>query len=357
MPRATSGNLSPKQARRFVIPARIRVGSHSFHADKREASLKKWLILCACVLVTIGATFAAAGYRLLRTIPVGGAGSWDYLTVDEIGQRLFVSHETQVEVIDLASNRVNGKITDTPGVHGIALAEDAGHGFISNGQASTVAIFDLKTLAPISQVPTGKKPDAIVYDPSTHRVFAMNGGSDSATVIDAVSGKVVGTIALGGGPEFAAADGLGNVFVNLEDQNATLRLDAREMTAKNRWPLAPCERPSSMAIDRAQHRLFIGCRSKVMAVVDSDTGSVIVTLPIGEHVDASAFDPATGLIFNSTGEGTVDVFHEDSPDKYTAVQRIPTHPGSKTMALNSKTHELLVPSNASGTFQIQLFGK
>jgi YVTN family beta-propeller protein len=340
-----------------VIPARIRVGSHSFHADKREASLKKWLILCACVLVTIGATFAAAGYRLLRTIPVGGAGSWDYLTVDEIGQRLFVSHETQVEVIDLASNRVNGKITDTPGVHGIALAEDAGHGFISNGQASTVVIFDLKTLAPISQVPTGKKPDAIVYDPSTHRVFAMNGGSDSATVIDAVSGKVVGTIARGGGPEFAAADGLGNVFVNLEDQNATLRLDAREMTAKNRWPLAPCERPSSMAIDRAQHRLFIGCRSKVMAVVDSDTGSVIVTLPIGEHVDASAFDPATGLIFNSTGEGTVDVFHEDSPDKYTAVQRIPTHPGSKTMALNSKTHELLVPSNASGTFQIQLFGK
>jgi YVTN family beta-propeller protein len=340
-----------------VIPARIRVGSHSFHSDKSEASLKKWLILCVCVPVTIGATFAAAGYRLIRTIPVGGAGSWDYLTVDEIGQRLFVSHETQVEVIDLASDRVNGKITDTPGVHGIALAEDAGHGFISNGRASTVTIFDLKTLAPISQVPTGEKPDAIVYDPSTRRVFAMNGGSDSSTVIDAVSGKVVGNIALGGGPEFAAADGRGNVFVNLEDQNATLRVDAREMTVKNRWPLAPCERPSSMAIDRAQHRLFIGCRSKVMAVVNSETGSVIVTLPIGEHVDASAFDPATGLIFNSTGEGTVDVFHEDSPDKYTAVQRIPTHAGSKTMALNSKTHELLVPSNASGTFQIQLFGK
>ena len=318
--------------------------------------MKKWLILCACVLVTIGASFAAGGYRLLRTIPVGGTGGWDYLTVDEAGQRLFVSHETQVEVIDLASNSANAKITDTPGVHGIALADDSGHGFISNGRASTVTVFDLKTLALISQVPTGKKPDAIVYDPSTHRVFAMNGGSDSSTVIDAVNAKVVGTIALGGGPEFAAADGLGNVFVNLEDQNETLRIDARDMTVKNRWPLAPCERPPSMATDRANHRLFIGCRSKVMAVVNSDTGGVIVTLPIGDHVDASAFDAATGLVFNSTGEGRIDVFHQDSPDKYSAVQRIPTHSGSKTMALNSKTHELLVPSNESGTFQILLFG-
>jgi YVTN family beta-propeller protein len=339
-----------------MIPARVRVGSHTLRSDKSEASLKKWLILCACVLVTMLAAFAAAGYHLLKTIPVGGAGGWDYLTVDEPGQRLFISHETQVEVIDLASNSVIGKIPDTPGVHGIALAPDEGRGFISNGRASTVTVFDLKTLAPISQVPTGKKPDAIVYDPSTHRVFAMNGGSDSSTVIDAASDKVVGTIALGRGPEFAVADGLGNVFVNLEDQSATLRIDARDMTVKNRWPLAPCERPSSMAIDRARHRLFIGCRSKVMAVVNSDTGSVIVSLPIGDHVDASAFDPATGLIFNSTGEGSVDVFHEDWPDKYTAVQRIPAHAGAKTMALNSKTHELLVPSNASGTFQILLFG-
>jgi YVTN family beta-propeller protein len=339
-----------------MIPARVRVGSDTFHSDKSEAALKKWLILCVCVLVTISASFAAAGYRLLRTIPVGGTGGWDYLTVDETGQRLFVSHETQVEVIDLASNSIIGKIPDTPGVHGIALAEDAGRGFISNGRASTVTVFDLKTLASILQVPTGKKPDAIIYDPSTQRVFAMNGGSDSSTVIDAASGKVLGTIALGGGPEFAAADGLGSIFVNLEDQNETVRIDARDMAVENRWPLAPCERPSSMAIDRAQHRLFIGCRSKVMAVVNSDTGTVIATLPIGDHVDASAFDAATGLVFNSTGEGTIDVFHQDSPDKYSAVQRIPTHTGSKTMALDAKTHELLVPSNASETFQILLFG-
>jgi len=318
--------------------------------------LKKSLILCTCVLITIAAAFATAGYHLLRTIPVGGTGGWDYLTVDEPGQRLFVSHETHVEVIDLASNSVIGQIPDTPGVHGIALAPEEGRGFVSNGQVSTVTIFNLKTLAAIAQVPSGKKPDAIVYDPSTHRVFAMNGGSDSSTVIDAASGKVVGTIALGGGPEFAAADGSGNVFVNLEDRSEALRIDAHELKVTNRWPLAPCERPSSMAMDRANHRLFIGCRSKVMAVVNSDTGSVIVTLPIDDHVDASAFDPATGLIFNSTGAGTIDVFHQDSPDKYSAAQRIPTHAGSKTMALNSKTHELLVPSNESGNFQILLFG-
>ena len=318
--------------------------------------MKKSLILCTCVLITIAAAFATAGYHLLRTIPVGGTGGWDYLTVDEPGQRLFVSHETHVEVIDLAANSVIGQIPDTPGVHGIALAPEEGRGFVSNGQVSTVTIFNLKTLAAIAQVPSGKKPDAIVYDPSTHRVFAMNGGSDSSTVIDAASGKVVGTIALGGGPEFAAADGSGNVFVNLEDRSEALRIDAHELKVRNRWPLAPCERPSSMAMDRANHRLFIGCRSKVMAVVNSDTGSVIVTLPIDDHVDASAFDPATGLIFNSTGEGTIDVFHQDSPDKYSAAQRIPTHAGSKTMALNSKTHELLVPSNESGKFQILLFG-
>jgi len=318
--------------------------------------LKKCMILCACALVTVVATFAAAGYHLLRTIPVGGTGGWDYLTVDEPGQRLFVSHETRVEVIDLASNSVSGKIPDTPGVHGIALAPEEGRGFVSNGQASTVTIFDLKTLAAIAQVPTDKKPDAIVYDPSTHRVFAMNGGGDSSTAIDAASGKVVGTIALGGGPEFAAADGSGNVFVNLEDQSEVLRINAHELKVTNRWSLAPCERPSSMAIDRVNHRLFIGCRSKVMAVVNSATGKVIATLAIGDHVDATAFDPATGLIFNSTGEGTIDVFHQDSPDKYSAVQRIRTHAGSKTMALNSRTHELMVPSNESGKFQILLFG-
>ena len=318
--------------------------------------MKRPLIVCAVLLFTMGASFAAVGYHLLRTIPVGGAGGWDYLTVDESGRRLFVSHETQVEIIDLASQSVTGKIPDTPGVHGIALATSEGRGFVSDGHANAVTIFNLTPLAVIAQVPAGTKPDAIVYDPSTHRVFAMNGGSNTSTAIDAATGKVIGTIDLGGGPEFAVADGTGNIFVNLEDESETLRIDARGLTVTNRWPLAPCERPSSLAIDRANHRLFVGCRSRVMAVVNAGNGKVIVTLPIGDHVDASAFDPGTGLIFNSTGEGTVDVFHEDTPDKFSAVERIPTHTGSKTMALDSRTHQIFVPSNASGKFQVLLFG-
>jgi DNA-binding beta-propeller fold protein YncE len=319
--------------------------------------LKKLTLISVVAFAAMGVSYASGGYHLIEKIDVGGQGGWDYLTVDDTGRRVFVSHETQVEVIDLQSKKAIAKISDTPGVHGIALAPEEGRGFVSNGRASTVTIFDLKTLAAVSQVPTGKKPDAIVYDPSTHRVFAMNGGSNNATAIDAVSGKVAGTVDLGGGPEFAVADGSGNVFVNIEDKNEALRIDARGLTVKNRWPLAPCQRPSSMAIDPANHRLFIGCRSHEMAVVNAETGKVITTFPIGDHVDASAFDPATGLIFNSTGEGIIDVFHQDSPDQYSAVERIPTRPGSKTMALDPKTHQLFVPANESGSFGVLVFGK
>lgn len=319
--------------------------------------MKKLMVISAIVFVAMTVSCAASGgYHLIEKIDVGGQGGWDLLTVDDAGRRVFVSHETQVEVIDLQSKKAIATIPNTPGVHGIALAPEEGRGFVTNGRASTVTIFDLKTLAAIAQAPTGTKPDAIVYDPSTHRVFALNGGSNSATVIDAASGKVAGTVTLGGAPEFAVADGTGNIFVNVEDKNEVLRLDGRELNVKNRWSLAPCQTPTSMAIDRKNHRLFIGCRSHLMAVVNAESGKVIATLPIGDHVDASAFDPETGLIFNSTGEGTVDVFHEDSPDKYSAVERIPTHAGSKTMALDSKTHQILVPSNESGRFEILLFG-
>jgi YVTN family beta-propeller protein len=318
--------------------------------------VKKFIRMIAILLCIAAAGVAASGYHLLKTIPVGGHGGWDYLSIDETNRRLYVSHETQVEVLDPDSTTVVGKITNTLGVHGIAIAPELGRGFTSNGAAATVTIFDLKALSPIAQVPTGKKPDAIVYDPVTKRVFAMNGGSNSSTVIDAATGKVAGTIDLGGGPEFATADGAGNVFVNLEDESLVLRIDSLRLTVKDRWPLAPCERPSSMAIDSANHRLFIGCRSKVMAVVNAETGKVITTLPIGDHVDASAFDPSSGLIFNSTGEGSVDVFHQDSPDQYSPVVRIPTHAGSKTMALDLKTHQLFVPASESGSFGVLVFG-
>lgn len=320
--------------------------------------MKKNVLMFALTIAISASGFAASAnsYRLLKTVPVSGTGGWDYLTVDDTNRRLYVSHETQVEVLDADSGSAVGKISNTLGVHGIAIAPELGRGFTSNGKMSSVTIFDLKTLAVISQVPTGKKPDAIVFDPATQRVFAMNGARNSSTAIDAVGGKVVGIIDLGGGPEFATADGAGIVFVNIEDDNLTLHIDSRNLTVKDCWPLAPCKAPSSMGIDRKNRRLFIGCRSHVMAVVNADSGKVITTLPIGDRVDATAFDPATGLIANSTGEGIVYVFHEDSPDLYSAVEKISTRTGAKTMALDLKTHKLFVPAMGSNGLEILLFG-
>ena len=220
-----------------------------------------------------------------------------------------------------------------------------------------MTIFDLNTLKTIGEVPTGKKPDAIIYDPATTRVFAFNGGSHNVTVIDAAVGKVVGTIDLGGGPEFAVADGKGYVYDNLEDENLILKIDAHKMTVEQRWKTAPCESPSSVAMDRENRRLFIGCRSRVMAVVNADTGQVITTLPIGDHVDATAFDRETRLIFNSNGEGSVTVIHQESPDKYSVVQTVKTVPRAKTMALDPKTHQLFLSTAEGGQFEVLVVGR
>ena len=299
----------------------------------------------------------AGGYHVIKKIPIPGEGSWDYLTVDESARRLYVSHGTQVEVLDVDSGAIVGKIANTPGVHGIAIAPELGRGFVSNGQSSTVTIFDLKTLNTISQVPTGKKPDAIIYDPATSRVFAFNGGSNSATAIQAADGKVAGTVDLGGGPEFAVADGSGYVYDNLEDESLVLKINSRTLKIEQRWPTAPCASPSSMAMDRPNRRLFIGCRSKVMAVMNADTGQVITTLPIGDHVDATAFDPDSRLIFNSNGEGTITVIHQDSPDKYSVVESVKTLPRAKTMALDPKTHQLFLSTAEAGQFEILVVGR
>jgi DNA-binding beta-propeller fold protein YncE len=298
----------------------------------------------------------AGGYHVIKKIPIPGEGSWDYLTVDESARRLYVSHGTQVEVLDVDSGAIVGKIANTPGVHGIAIAPELGRGFVSNGQSSTVTIFDLKTLNTISQVPTGKKPDAIIYDPATSRVFAFNGGSNSATAIQAADGKVAGTVDLGGGPEFAVADGSGYVYDNLEDESLVLKINSRSLKVEQRWPTAPCASPSSMAMDRPNRRLFIGCRSKVMAVMNADTGQVITTLPIGDHVDATAFDPDSRLIFNSNGEGTITVIHQDSADKYSVVESVKTLPRAKTMALDPKTHQLFLSTAEAGQFEILVVG-
>ena len=311
----------------------------------------------ACVILLGASSSSNGSYSVIKKIPIPGQGSWDYLTIDDAARRLYVSHGTQVEVLDVDSGAIVGKIENTLGVHGIAVAVDLGRGFVSDGQSSTVTIFDLKTLKTIAEVPAGKKPDAIIYDPATSRVFAFNGGSNSATVIEAKDGKVAGTIDLGGGPEFAAADGNGFVYDNLEDESLVLKINSRTLKVEQRWPAAPCASPSSMAMDRANRRLFLGCRSKVMAVMNSETGQVITTLPIGDHVDATAFDDETRMIFNSNGEGTVTVIHQESPDKYSVVETVKTVPRAKTSALDPKTHQLFLSTAEAGQFEVLVVGK
>src|SRR5271166_1396720 len=324
-----------------------------------QSTLQGFILIAICALgMTLACVPGASAeqFSIIKKIPIPGKGSWDYLSVDEGGRRLYVSHGTQVEVLDVDSGSIVGSIPNTLGVHGIAIAPELGRGFVSNGQSSTVTIFDLKTQKPTVDVPTGQKPDAIIYDPATSRVFAFNGASNSATAIDAATGKVAGTVDLGGGPEYATADGNGFVYNNLEDESLVLKIDSRKLTVDKRWPTAPCASPSSMAIDRANRRLFIGCRSKVMAVMNADTGQVITTLPIGDHVDATAFDPATKLIFNSNGEGTITVIRQDGPDKYSLVETVKTLPKAKTMALDSKTHRLFLSTAESGQFEVLVVG-
>jgi YVTN family beta-propeller protein len=323
-------------------------------------------------LAAVAAAASDGGYRVIRKIPVPGNGGWDYLTVDNANRRLYVSHGTAVEVLDVDSGAIAGQIPDTKGVHGIAIAPEAGRGFTSNGQSNNVTIFDLKTLAPIGQVATGKKPDSIMYDPASKRVFAQNGGSDSSTAIDAATGKVAGTIDLGGAPEFAVSDLKGHIFVNLEDKHEMVKFDATSLKVMEHWPLTPCKAPSALAIDTWTNRLFAGCRNHLMVVVDAATGKVVANMPIGDHVDAAAFDASVGLVFFSNGDGTINVFHEDSADKYSAVQTVETMRGAKTMALDPKTHRLFLssaeyepapagqkgrPAVKPGTFTVLVVGK
>lgn len=265
---------------------------------------------------------------------------------------VYVSHSTQVDVLDADSFALIGTIPNTPGVHGIAIAPEAGRGYISAGKADLAIAFDLKTLKSLGEIKVGKKPDAIVYEPFTKRIYVMNGESENITVLNATDGSVAGTIALGGGPEFAVSDGKGNLYVNLEEQNETLHIDVNTLKVKDRWPLAPCATPTSLAMDIENRRLFVGCRSKHLAVLDADTGKIVFTAPIGERVDSGAFDSKTRLVYLSTGDGKVFVFRQDSPDKYSVAQEIATKPGAKTMGYDSKTGNLFVPTSENGAMQV-----
>ena len=291
---------------------------------------------------TAGQSAGASGYHVIKTVPVGGEGFWDYLAVDSKGRRLYISHGTHVQVMDIDSYTLVGDIPDTQGVHGIALAPELGRGFTSNGRANTVTIFDLKTLKTIGTVKVGDNPDAIVYDSVSKRVFTMNGRSGDTTAISAADGTVIGTFALGGKPEFAVADGKGNIYVNLEDKSHIEKFDAKAPTIVSVWPLAPCEEPSGLAMDTQNRRLFAGCHNQMMAVVDADTGKVVATPAIGQGVDANRFDPETKYAFASCGDGTLTVVHEDSPNKFSVVENVPTKRSARTMALDEKTHNIFL---------------
>lgn len=316
---------------------------------------------------------ADAAYHLLKEIPVGGDGGWDYLTVDEAGRRLYVSHATKLVVIDLDQETIVGEITDTPGVHGIAVAPELGRGFTSNGREDKASIVDLKTLKTVAKVPTGGNPDAILYEPGQKEVYTFNGRGKSATVFAAESGKVLTTIELGGKPEFAVVDPrVSRVYCNLEDKNELVAIDTKSHQVVNRWPIAPGEEATGLAFDAAHHRLFLGCGNKLMTMMDSATGKVLAKVPIGQGVDATVFDPGTQLAFSSNGEGTVTIAHEDTSEKLTVVQTLKTAPGAKTMALDTTTHKIYLaavkyetaapapgqkrPKATPGSFKILVYG-
>lgn len=301
------------------------------------------------LLVFLAVTAPGSGYHVVDRWKPGGEGGWDYLTIDAQAHRLYFGRSTRVQVLDTRDGRLIGELPDTPGIHGVALVSSLGRGFTSNGRDSSVTIFDLATLKPISRVQVGRNPDAILYEPTTKRVFTMNAGSDDATAIDAKSGAVVGRIALGGRPEFAVADGKGGMFVNLEDSSAVESIDPRDLKVRARWPLAPGEEPSGLAIDVAHGRLFSVCSNKTMVVLDAATGKVLATPAIGEGPDGAAFDPGTGLAFSSNGgTGTLTVVHEDAPGRFTPLGDVPTEPRARTLALDPATHRIYLATAKFG---------
>jgi DNA-binding beta-propeller fold protein YncE len=313
------------------------------------------LLLAASVLT--GQSALGAEYHSLGEIQIGGTGRFDYLAMDAAARRLYVSHGGSAVVIDVDQNKVVGEVTNTPGIHGIAIAHDLGRGFTSDGHEAKASVFDLNTLATLSKVDTGENPDCIVYEPSQKEVYTFNGHADSATVFEAMSGKVVATIPLPGKPEFAVADTeAGRIYDNLEDKSTIVTIGSKTHQVLGTWPIAPGEEASGMALDAEHHRLFIGCHNELMEMIDSASGKVIATVPIGKGVDANAFDPGTQLAFSSNGEGNVTIAHEDSPDKLTVVQTLTTMKGARTIALDTKTHRIYLSVGSGPTFKVLIYG-
>jgi YVTN family beta-propeller protein len=295
---------------------------------------------CICATGQTHVTAAGPTYAKVGEIQIGGGGGWDYLAVDSAANRLYVSHGTEVVVIDTSTNTVVGRIADTPGVHGIAIVPSLGRAFTTNGREDKVSIVDLKTLQTSSKVATGANPDAIVYEPKQKEIYALNHTGHSATVINPETGVVIATIPLAGTAESGAADpGLGRVFVNIEDKNSVDVIDVAKHAVVGNWPVAPAEEPTGMAIDPPSHRVFVG-GGKSLVMIDDTTGKVVTSVPICTGTDATFFDPGSKLVFASCSDGHVTIAHMDSPSKLTVVQTLETAPRSRTMALDPATHKI-----------------
>ena len=317
-----------------------------------RAAFLVWMSLGAITELTAAAADTAqpGKFEVLQHWKLGGAGGWDYLSVDSAARRLYISRGTRVDVVDIESGKVIGSIPDTQGVHGIALAKDLNRGYTSNGRANSVTVFDLGTLQILREVPVpGRNPDAILFDSANKRLFTFNGASKDATVLDAASLAVIGTIPLPDKPEFAADDGLGHIFVNIESNPGQLvAIAGKTLTIKSTWSLPGCNSPTGLAIDSAHHRLFSVCDAKVMAITDSVSGKQVGLVPIGEHPDAAVYDAARATAFSSNGEGTLSIVRRISADRYAVDAVLMTQRGARTMALDPRTGRIYLATAEFG---------
>jgi len=341
------------------------------------------LSLLGAVVLSSGLAIASppdSGYHLLKKYQLGAAPGgkeyWDYITFDPATRRLYISHNTEVKIVDADTGSVVGSIPDLKRVHGIAIVSDLGRGFISDGGADEVVVFDPKTLKVTGHIKTGGNPDCVIYDPASRHIFAMNGKSNDASVIDPATAAVVATIPMGGRPEYAVADGHGTIYDNIEDKNEVVAIDSLTNAVKSRWPIAPAEEATAIDLDVQHHRLFIGGRNKLLAIMDTSTGKVIQSFPIGAGVDTNLYEPESGLLFVAAREGLLHIFHEDTPDHFSAVETVKTEFGARNMALDPKTHRLFIdtsdfgaapqptteqphpqPVPVSGTFRLLVYGR
>ena len=279
-------------------------------------------------------------YHLISKTPLGGEGGWDYVAFEEVSRRLFISHATHVIVFDVVASKIVGDIPNTEGVHGIAFAAEFGHGFTSNGGSNSVLMFDLKSLDTLKRIAVGEKPDAIIYDPFSKSIIVCNGSSNNASILDAATGRLKATIALGGAPEFAVSDLAGHVYINIEDKSEVVDVDVKQFRVLHRWKLGRGKEPTGLAMDRKTRKLFIGCANKLMVIMDADNGKIVSTLPIGARVDAVVFDAAKDLAISSNGEGTLTVVSEKVHAPFEVAETVTTQQGARTEVLDEKTHDI-----------------